>query len=436
MTFDLVLKNGSIICMDEQRRVLEQHAIGIIGNKIADIFPLGSHSYTAKAEIDADNCLLIPGLINAHSHLPMTYFRGLADDLPLQDWLQNHIWPLEAKLVNETFVYDACLHGAAEMLRNGITCSNDMYFHMAAIADAGSKAGLRVIVSEALIDPPDRGDKYLQGIGTKVREMKQRYLGNQLVDFSLAPHAIYTCSKATLIRCAEVAAKEGFLIHLHLSETETEVLNCIAEHGLRPVAYLESLGLLDVPAVFAHGIWVDDAEMQLLAKHGNSSIAICTESNLKLTSGFAPIARYQQHGINYCLATDGVASNNDLDLLAELSITAKLHKTLNNNATFLPAKQAFAGVTIDAAKAIGKADEIGSIESGKLADIVVIKLDELGSQPIYNPYSHLVYAANSCSVRDVIVNGTASMLNGELCHVNEADLLATATSYRTLIQEQ
>lgn len=433
MSFDLVIEGGCLVTMDGSFRVLEEHCIGIVGSRIEAIFPRQSSAYEAMERIDATNCLVVPGLINTHSHLPMTYFRGLADDLPLHKWLQEYIWPLEAKLVNADFVFDATLHGAAEMIKNGITCSNDMYFHMASIANACKEAGLRVVVSEALIDPSGSLATAEHGIGSKILELQEQYRNEPLISFSLAPHSIYTCSKASLAKCAEVASEQGFMLHMHLSETEQERQNCIKEHGMKPVEYLNSLGLLDVPNVLAHGIWVDEAEMELLAAKGKSSIAVCAESNLKLVSGFAPLKAYTEHGINLSLATDGVASNNNLDLLAELSLTAKLHKALNQDPEFLPARDAFAMVTVNAAKALGRQNDIGSLEVGKLADIAVISLQEPENQPVYNPYSHLVYALSSSSVRDCIVNGVSVMRNRHLSMVSEGELQAKAARHKQQI---
>ncbi len=430
MSFDLVIEGGCLVTMDGSFRVLEDHCIGIVGSRIEAIFPQKSTGYEAGERIDAGGCLVIPGLINTHSHLPMTYFRGLADDLPLHKWLQEYIWPLEAKLVNAAFVFDATLHGAAEMIKNGITCTNDMYFHMASIANACKEAGLRVVVSEALIDPSGSLATAEQGIGSKIIELQKLFRNEPLISFSLAPHSIYTCSKASLAKCAEVAVEHGFMLHMHLSETEQERLTCIREHGMKPVEYLHSLGLLDSPNVLAHGIWVDDNEMELLAAKGTSSIAVCTESNLKLIAGFAPLKAYSGHGINLSLATDGVASNNNLDLISELSLTAKLHKALNNDPEFLPAKDAFAMVTVNAAKALGKQNDIGSLEQGKLADIAIISLNEPENQPMYNPYSHLVYALNSSSVRDSIIQGVPVMRNRKLCLVSESKLRDMAAQHK------
>ncbi|MDY0151507.1 MAG: amidohydrolase family protein, partial [Candidatus Cloacimonas sp.] len=286
MSFDVVIEGGTIVTMDAAYQVLEDHCIGLKNGKIEAIFPRAATAYTTDKRIDGRDCLIIPGLINAHSHLAMTYFRGLADDLPLEKWLHEFIWPLEAKLLQPQFVYDASLHGAAEMIKNGISLTSDMYFHMSSIADACSQAGLRVIIGEALIDHQLSKTDGKTAIGDKIKQMKVAYQGNPLIDFSLAPHAIYTCSQETLQKCAEVAMEHGFLVHMHLSETKEEALNCLKEHGKLPVEYLQELGLLNTRIVLAHGIWMEDSELELLAASGKSSVAICTESNLKLTAGF------------------------------------------------------------------------------------------------------------------------------------------------------
>lgn len=436
MTFEIVIENATLVTMDSGFRVLENHCLGINKGKIAAIFPTGSSSYWAKEKLNGQNCLVTPGLINAHSHLPMTYFRGLADDLPLQKWLQEYIWPLEAKLVNPEFVYDATLHGAAEMLKNGISTTNDMYFHMSSIADACIKAGLRVIISEALIDHQLSEEDRNCCIGNRIKKLREDYRDQPLVDFSLAPHSIYTCSQETLKKCAEVAKENDFLIHMHLSETKDEVLNCQQAHGKKPIDYIRELGLLEVRSVLAHGIWVDENEMDILAKSGKASVAICTESHLKLISGFAPLKKYLEKGINVCLGTDGVASNNNLDLLEEVSLTAKLHKALNNDPTLLPARDAFALATCNAAKAIGRETELGSLEIGKLADIAIFDLDSLENQPVFNPYSQLVYAMGSHSVRDLIVNGRIVMQDRILGKVNEGMLLKRAKAYKDMILQE
>ncbi|MBP9038057.1 MAG: amidohydrolase [Candidatus Syntrophosphaera sp.] len=432
---DLIVKGGIILCMDEEMRNLENYEIAIDDGQIIDIYPAESREYIASRILDASDCIVLPGLINAHTHLPMTYFRGLADDLPLEIWLNHYIWPLEAKILNRNFIYNASLHGAAEMLKNGITQIHDMYFDMPAIADACTKVGLRAIIGEALLDGNTSSPEKLDKLGNKTLELKQRYNDNPLVDFNLAPHSIYGCSQKTLEKCAQVAADTGILLHMHLSETKSEVDQCIKEHGLRPVFYLKNLGILDLPAVYAHGVWIDEEEIELLSEVP-ASIAICTESNLKLASGILPLASYKKHKVNLCFATDGVASNNNLDILSEMDVTAKLHKVVNNDPAFLPAVDIVRMATCDAAKALGISDKRGSLTVGKDADICILSLSELECQPLYNPYSHIVYALSSKNVRDVVVNGKIVLENGKLTQVDESSLIATAKKQKEYILQQ
>ena len=433
MTCDLIIRGGTIVSMDAGGSILEHHDILISGSKIEAILPTGSHAATSSRIIDASGCIVMPGLINAHTHLPMTYFRGLADDLPLARWLGDYIWPLEAKLIKHQFVFDATLHGAAEMIQSGICRANDMYFQMGAIAEACTEAGMRCHVSEAMIDHQSKGSR--PPVGSKVMELQRLYQDNHLVDFSLAPHAIYTCGEETLRSVASFAKEHDILVHMHLSETEDEVSSCLAAHGMRPVQYLKETGILDCRCVFAHGVWCDESEMELLAE-ASASIAICTESNLKLASGIAPIALYQKHGVNLCLGTDGVASNNNLDLFSEMDFTAKLHKAINHDPSMLPAAELVQMATINAAKALGIASSAGSLEPGKLADIAIIDTLDLQSQPIYNPYSHLVYAVGRQSVRDVIIDGKILLDNRVLTQIDEAALITRAQDYRELVQKE
>jgi 5-methylthioadenosine/S-adenosylhomocysteine deaminase len=432
---DLLIKGGIILCMDNEMQNLENYQIAIDNGRIIDICPTESKDYIARKILDASDCIIMPGLINAHTHLPMTYFRGLADDLPLEIWLNNYIWPLEAKILNRKFIYNASLHGAAEMLKNGITQIHDMYFDMPAIADACTKVGLRAIIGEAFLDSNTSSPEKLPELGNKMLQMRQRYKDNPLVDFNLAPHSIYGCSRKTLEKCAQIAEETGILLHMHLSETKSEVEQCVQDYGLKPVFYLKDIGILDLPAVYAHGVWMDEEEIELLSEVP-ASIAICTESNLKLASGILPLATYKKYGVNLCFATDGVASNNNLDILSEMDVTAKLHKVMNKDPAFLPAVDIVKMATCDAAKALGISRKRGSLEVGKDADICILNLSELESQPLYNPYSHIVYAMTSRNVRDVIVNGKIMLENGRLTQVDESALIATAKEQKEYILKQ
>jgi 5-methylthioadenosine/S-adenosylhomocysteine deaminase len=432
---DLLIKGGIILCMDNEMQNLENYQIAIDNGRIIDICPTESKDYIARKILDASDCIIMPGLINAHTHLPMTYFRGLADDLPLEIWLNNYIWPLEAKILNRKFIYNASLHGAAEMLKNGITQIHDMYFDMPAIADACTKVGLRAIIGEAFLDSNTSSPEKLPELGNKMLQMRQRYKDNPLVDFNLAPHSIYGCSRKTLEKCAQIAEETGILLHMHLSETKSEVEQCVQDYGLKPVFYLKDIGILDLPAVYAHGVWMDEEEIELLSEVP-ASIAICTESNLKLASGILPLATYKKYGVNLCFATDGVASNNNLDILSEMDVTAKLHKVMNKDPAFLPAVDIVKMATCDAAKALGISRKRGSLEVGKDADICILNLSELESQPLYNPYSHIVYAMTSRNVRDVIVNGKIMLENGRLTQVDESALIASAKEQKEYILKQ
>ncbi|MDD2423733.1 MAG: amidohydrolase family protein [Candidatus Cloacimonetes bacterium] len=431
---DMIITGGSFITMDPEFRILNEHFMVIDQGRIVDILPLDQlKQYKGKKNRDASGCLITPGFINAHSHMPMSYFRGLADDLPLYTWLKDYIWPLEAKMMTPEFVYDASLHSAAEMILNGITLTNDMYFQKERIADACIRAGLRVIVSEAIIAPKYSGDGH--EFAEKVQEFESAYRDQPLVDCSIAPHAIYTCSGEVYSSCARLAAENGWLLHTHLSETQKELEDCLKNNGKRPLEYLASLGVLEAKCLFAHGVWLSGKELELL-EGSQSAISICTDSNLKLASGIAPLKDMLKRHLSVAIGTDGVASNNNLDILEELSTTAKLHKAINQDPEFLPAREAFAFLTIEGARALGKAQDLGSLEPGKCADLLIIDLQNLQSQPLYHPYSQLVYALGAEQIRDVLIAGDFVLKDRKLTHLDEAELISTAQEYQSKILKE
>lgn len=429
---DLIIKGGTLVCLDEGMQVLDDHALIIKDGLIHAIVPIETSTSYEAPILDACGCLIIPGLINTHTHMAMTYFRGLADDLPLNIWLNKYIWPLEANLVNPEMVYHATLHAAAEMLLGGIVMANDMYFCGRDSALACIDAGMRAIIGEAIINPKHASD--IAAIGTLQMQLKQEFSSEKLLDFSLAPHAIYTCNKEVLERCATVAKDNDLLLHIHLSETKFEVDYSHKTYGCKPVEAVEKLGLLGRKTILAHGIWVDEDEMEILAKHG-VSIASCLESNLKLCSGILPMQKYLQHGINIALATDGVASNNNLDLFSEMDFNAKLHKSMANDPAFLPASDILKMCTINAAKALGLDSVTGSLQVGKWADISILNTASLPATPIYSPYSHIVYALGADAVRDVIVAGKLRVKNRELLQVDKAEILSQAAHYQKIVRE-
>lgn len=431
---DILIKNGLIVTVDKHLMIIEDGAIAINDGSIVDIdlTKVIEQKYDSDKIINASSKIVMPGFINAHTHAGMTYFRGLADDLSLDKWLNNYIWPSEAKFLSEEFIYNSVLHSAAEMVKNGIVLFNDMYFFGKQCGEAASKVGMRAIIGEVVLDfPVANCTNPKQIIDYSVKQHKE-FENNELIDYAIAPHSIYACCKETLKLSAETARENNMLLHIHISETEKEVENCIKQNGKPPIEYLNEIGFLGEDNIGAHGIWVSDNEMKLLCEKG-VSISIITESDLKLASGFAPMKRYLENGINVCLGTDGVASNNNLSILEEMDFTAKLHKAYNQDPTFLPAIEVVKMGTINSAKALKKDSEIGSLEIGKKADIILIDKNQLDAVPMYNVYSHLVYTISSEHVKDVIINGKIVMENRELVNIDEDELIDRAKFYRKKI---
>lgn len=431
MKIDLLIKNGLIL---EFWKTPEISSIAITDSKILEIGKELEQKYDAKQIIDATDKIVMPGFVNTHSHVAMSYFKGLADDLPLQEWLSKHIWPVEAKFLSAEFVKDAALHGCAEMIKNGITTFSDMYFFGDQTAMSAERIGIRAVLGEGVLDLPVANYQNADEIFAYIRKMHDKYVKSELIDFAIAPHAIYTCGKENLIKAKELALELGILLHIHLSETKQEVQDCIQKTGLRPVEYLDSLGFFKGDVVVAHAIWLDENEQNILAKN-NSSIAINTSSNLKIASGFDSFKSYIEHGVNLSIGTDGVASNNNLSMLQEISLTAKLQKALNDDPTILPAKEMVQIATIGGAKALKKCDQIGSIEVGKKADIILIDTNSIEAQPMYDPYSHLVYTLSSEQIKDVIINGKIVMKDRKLVNVDKNELIEKAKYYQKKILE-
>jgi 5-methylthioadenosine/S-adenosylhomocysteine deaminase len=343
----------------------------------------------------------------------MTLMRGLADDLPLMRWLEEHIWPAEGKHVSAQFVRDGTLLACAEMLRGGITCFNDMYFFPEAALEAAVEAGMRASLGMIVFDFPsaygaDPDDYLAKGLA-----LRDQWREHPLLSFCLAPHAPYTVSDATFAKVAKLAAEVDVPVHVHLHETEHEIERSLAEHGVRPLARLERLGLLGPGLMAVHAVHLEDAEIALLAKHG-ASVVHCPSSNLKLASGFAPAAKLAAAGVNLCFGTDGAASNNRLDMLAELRLGALLAKAVARDAQALPAHAALRAATLGGAKALGLDARIGSIAPGKCADLAAVRLTGPELSPCYDVLSHIVYAAGREHVSDVWVAGRHLLQNGNM----------------------
>ena len=395
--------------------VLEDHAVAVRDGKIEAVLPASQAAarFAAYDQLYLEDHVLIPGLVNAHTHAAMSLMRGLSDDLPLMRWLQEHIWPAEAQHVSPQFVRDGTLLACAEMLRGGITCFNDMYMFPGSAFEAASAAGMRVALGLIVIEFPTAyasdPDDYLRK-GLALRDQLRDRPG---VSFCLAPHAPYTVSDATFRKIGTLAAELDVPVHVHLHETAEEIARSVAEHGVRPLERLRRLGLVAPNLLAVHAVHLEPAEIELLGRQG-CSVAHCPSSNLKLASGLAPVDAMLKNGINVALGTDGAASNNRLDLLQEMRTAALLAKAVARDAEAMPAHVALRAATLSGAEALGLGALTGSIEPGKAADLAAIDLGAPELAPCYDPVSHLVYAAGREHVSDVWINGEARVRDGVL----------------------
>ena len=406
MQVDLILSARWVLPIVSSNTLLENCAVVVQSGKILDVVPVlvAREKYQATENINLDEHVLIPGLVNLHTHAAMSLMRGLADDLPLMPWLQEHIWPAEAKLVSPSFVRDGTLLACAEMLSGGVTTYNDMYFYPEAAAAASVQAGMRANLGLVVLEFPTQyasdADSYIAQ-GSAARDHLR---DEPLISFSFAPHAPYTVADGTFQRIATLAEQLNIGVHTHLHETKDEITQSEQTHGLRPLARLANLGILGPNLTLAHCVHLQDAEIKLLAAHG-CHIAHCPSSNLKLASGIAPIAEYAKSAVNIGLGTDSAASNNRLDMFTEMRLAALLAKGQSGDATAISAHHALQMATINGAKALGLDDKIGSIEVGKLADLTAVKISDFAMQPCFDVASHLVYVAGREQVSHVWVNG-------------------------------
>ena len=403
---DLIINARWLLPIIPQNALYEDYAVVIHGGVILDVCNRSQvlTKYQASETIQLENHILMPGLINLHTHSAMNLMRGLADDLPLKPWLEQHIWPAEQKFASKGFVYDGSLLACAEMLSGGVTTFNDMYFYPEATIQASLRMGVRANIGLVVME---FGTNYASDVidylskGTEVRD---QYKLEQSITFDFAPHAPYTVSDDTFEKVITLAEQLDIGIHTHLHETQNEIKESIDQFGLNPLARLANLGLLGTRLTLAHCVHLSDVDQQLLAFNG-CHIAHCPSSNLKLASGIAPIAECIEKGINVGIGTDGAASNNRLDMFSEIRLAALLAKGASGDATAVSAHQALEMATINGAKALGLEHKIGSVEVGKLADLVAIKMDDLIMQPCFDPVSHLVYVASRECVSHVWVNG-------------------------------
>lgn len=437
MKIKLLIIPQWIITVNPDNQVLTQHAVAIHEDKLLNILPVeeARNLYDAEETVVLPQHALLPGLINAHTHAAMALLKGLADDLPLMAWLQEHIWPAEAKWANAEFVYDGTQLAIAEMLRSGTTCFNDMYFFPEAAVQAVTEAGIRASIGMIMIDFPTAWGNGPQDYLAKGLKLREELEHNALISTVFAPHAPYTVSDQPLQELHTHAETLNIPIHMHVHETAFEVQQAQEQTDERPLARLARLGLLDRHFLAVHMTQLTSDEIRLLGEKGVNVIH-CPESNLKLASGFCPIAELTQAGVNVALGTDGNASNNDLDMLGEMHTAALLAKAVAHDASAIPASQALRMATINGAKALGLDKIVGSLEVGKAADIIAVDLGGLDSQPLYDPVSHLVYCTTRQQVKHVWVAGKLLLNNRQLTTLDERALIAKAHAWQTKIGEQ
>lgn len=419
---DRVIVNGLIVTCDADDSV-HKGWMAIRNNTIEAIGGVDSGTGQrpqADEVIDADGCIVMPGLVNTHTHLPMSMFRGLADDLPLMEWLNNHIFPAEAAYINPESVYTATLLSCAEMLLSGTTTCCDGYFHESQVAEAVHSTGMRAVLGHGIIDYPAPGVPDPEKNVAQASAFAEKWMGRSAEILpSLFCHSTYTCSEKTLTRAKAAAEKHRLLFQIHAAETAEEKEKLINDHGLTPIQYLDRLGVLDNHTLIVHGIWMDRDDMDIVSAR-RANLSYCAESNMKLGSGIAPVWEQMNAGITIGLGTDSCASNNDLDMFSEMDCAAKLQKVKYLDPSVLDAKTVVRMATIGGAGAIGLGHVTGSLEPGKQADAIIIDINKPHLFPMYNPFSHIVYAARGSDVRDVMVAGRVLVRNRMLQTIDMA----------------
>jgi len=423
-TFDILIENGTILTMDPNDSIISNGSLGIKGDTITYIGENKGVKSQVKKTLDAKEGLILPGLINGHTHAAMALLRGLADDLPLMDWLNNYIFPVESKM-DEDFVYTGTLLACAEMILSGTTTFCDMYLFEEEVARAGNDAGMRCLVGEVLYDfdspnygPIENGLRYTESLIRK-------WENDPLVSIAVEPHALFTCSPDLLIASNELALKYEVPLIIHVAETQGEVYEVQQKYGKGPVEHLLSLGILGPHLIADHCVHLNENDIKILAEH-NVKVVHNPESNMKLASGIAPIPEMLANHINVGLGTDGCASNNNLDLFTEMDMAAKLHKIHTLDSTVLDALTMLRMATIEGAKVLGIDKITGSLEIGKKADVIIIDLKKPHLTPMYNPYSHLVYAARGNDVSHSIINGRLVMEERKLSIMDVNEIMTRA----------
>jgi 5-methylthioadenosine/S-adenosylhomocysteine deaminase len=431
---DRILEARWVIPVEPHGVVLEHHAVALAADSIADILPIEAAraKYANVKRIDLSAHALVPGLVNTHTHNAMTLMRGLADDLPLMLWLQEHIWPAEARVMGGEFVHDGVELAIAEMLRGGTTCCNENYFFPDVQAATYLRHGFRAAVGLPFIEFPSAWAKSRDEYFDKNLAVHDDFKGEALITITLAPHAPYTVGDESFGRIRMLSDQLDLPVHIHVHETAQEVEESKKLHGMRPFARLQTHGLVNDHLIAVHMTQLTDAEIAACAEAG-VSVAHCPESNLKLASGFCPAEKLRRAGVNLALGTDGCASNNDLDMFGEMRTAALLAKGVAGDASAFDAAFALQAATLNGARAIGLGDHIGSIVAGKQADLTAVRLDALETQPLYNAISQLVYATGRHQVSDVWIAGVRKLENGNLLGIDSEGLLSKARDWHERI---
>ena len=421
---DLVITGKYLLTLDSDQTIIEDGGIALAGKRILETGNSKDilNKYPEADTIEEKHGLIMPGLVNTHTHAAMACFRGIADDLPLMQWLQEYIFPVEAKLTPD-IVYHSTLLSICEMIKSGTTSFCDMYLFADDVARAADNAGMRAWIGEVLYDFPSPNYGELENGFKYTEKLFQNYSGHDLINITVDPHAVYTCSPDLLKRLGDMAADKNALYVIHLSENQDEVNTCMERYGCSPVMHLDKLGLLNERVVADHCVMVSDDEIKLMADQG-VKVSHCMESNMKLASGTAPVVKMLNAGVTVSIGTDGSASNNDVDMFCEMSTVAKIHKVARMDPTAMNAETTLNAATMGGAIALGAESQIGSLEKGKKADLIVLDLNQPHLTPIYNPISHLVYAARGSDVVHSVINGKVVMRNRCLTELDEKAILA------------
>lgn len=432
-TADLRIDAGWIVPVEPAGVVLAGHSLMVKDGRIAALLPTPeADAWSTRQQHKLPGQVLIPGLINLHTHAAMSLLRGYADDLPLMDWLHHHIWPAEQRHASHDFARDGTRLACLEMLEGGITCFNDMYFFAEGAVEAATQAGMRIAAGLIVVDFPTGHAADPDGYLQKGLALRDTWIDHPRVSYCLAPHAPYTVGDATLEKVMTYADQLDLPIHIHLHETRDEIEQSLKHYGVRPIDRLNALGLLSPSLIAVHAVHLEPREIELLASHG-CQVAHCPASNLKLASGFAPVAQLLARGINVGLGTDGAASNNRLDMLGEMRLAALLAKGVAGDPAALPAARALEMATLAGARALGLDSRIGSLVPGKAADIVALDLTGPASQPCYDPLSDLVYSAGRDQVSHVWVDGEMRVENGRCVSLDRSETLRAAARWKGII---